>query len=181
MRKRAPVKRRLTEIARHVFADPVEVLPAEFMGLEQFADATELQFVVRYTWDAGVVNVPTVFLGVTEGPNEPAGMKRQDSRTDDTFTISGYIAVPVFATHDDGAMAAEQAAESALNLLDEAIGQTHGLVDAAIESAMAPSEYVLSKVSVSYVDGPYHGFPDAQAASISGGVTFTVSCTAVLT
>lgn len=177
MRNRASVKRRLRELADHAFSDPVLLVDPD-PEVDDDEGRSEL-VVVRYTWDGGVVNVPTFFLGVTDGRSEAVSIPDQTKqRTDDAFTVEGYMAVPGFVPTDDGGAAAEEAAERCLNTFETVLrGCRKGsLAHDDVPSAMDPDEFRTQTVQITNVDGPYHGFPDAQSASISGGVTFTVEC-----
>lgn len=162
-RAKAPIKRRLLELAKYA------------MAAVDLSDLIEEPKAIGATYSGPGENTttPTFFLTANPGRTDPASFGRSGRLTIDRFTVGARIIIPGFPITDQGAMDAEEAAERALNAFAAAVETSQNLVNADVASAMTPDQYVVSECFISDSD-LYHGIEDVKGASLSGGATFTI-------
>jgi hypothetical protein len=159
-RNRAAVKRRLVQIAEHVF--------------DGRTDARGRPVVVTYTWDGDEVKDTSFFFGLITGPSEPTAMGSEKRRQVDEFTIAGFV---LSHGHQDG-LAAEAAAEALLVDFEETLSRTRRLKLAGIIDDGDPASYAgIDDVYISDVNGPQHSH---GLGIVQGWVEFTISCKTII-
>lgn len=164
-RRRAPIKRRIVELAGFALTE------VTLVDATDDAEARTETIPCACTWAGENITTSTLFLGATTGRTDPDALGSTRPPMADRFTIDGHIEIVQFRPTDG--VEAEEAAERALNALDGVLRACHRLNHPEVESVMDPAAYDAASCFISDVN-LYHGFPDPQSASISGGVTFTI-------
>lgn len=179
-RRRAPVKRRLCEIATYAFVEGLTIVDATEDTAARILTTTDPlpegseQLTIGYRWPGENVTTSTLwFDDASEGRTDPDAL-RADHPSEDTFTISGGIDIVRFPLTDG--LDAEEAAERALNRLDDLLRACRRLTHPDIPSVMDNRAFNVDKCLIGdALMG--HGQPTAQAASLAGFYRFTVEVT----